>query len=167
MDRPLTAYVSKNLLKRATRAIVAAITHGSRGPNSWAVDATVTSPLNPDSDGDGFLDGTDPLPTDPVNGRADLNGDGMLEGLAALLAVPGQRDTDGDSLSDFAKLVSSHTNARAADTDGDSLPDAGEVTNHFDPNDPTGDNGPAGDPDQDLHLNAAEFSAGKDPRLAD
>jgi hypothetical protein len=86
---------------------------------------------NPDTDGDGLLDGVDPNPLvsdrtdtdrdgdglpdtlDPDPTRADADGDGLLDG---------QEDEDKDGLVD-----SGETDPRKADTDGDGLTDGEEV----------------------------------------
>ncbi|MBN2449418.1 MAG: laminin G domain-containing protein [Lentisphaeria bacterium] len=46
------------------------------------------------------------------------------------------------------------------DSDGDGLPDAWEIANGLSPNDATGDNGAAGDPDNDGLANLDEYHAG-------
>jgi hypothetical protein len=126
---------------------------------------TAAAAITADSDSDGFLDGADATPADPANGRADANGDGLPDGLGSLLAAPGQRDSDGDTLSDLAESIIARTDPLAADTDGDSLPDAWEVNGQLDPNDPSGSNGPAGDPDGDGKTNAEELALGTDPTI--
>lgn len=123
--------------------------------------------ITADTDGDGFLDGADTTPADPANGRADANADGIPDGLASLLAAPGQRDSDGDTLPDLVESITTHTNPFAADTDGDTLPDAWEAVNQLDPNDPSGAHGATGDPDGDGKTNAEERALGTNPRVAD
>ncbi|MFN0129159.1 MAG: hypothetical protein ACKV19_21015 [Verrucomicrobiales bacterium] len=135
------------------------------GSNDGAESAAAA--ITPDTDHDGFLDGVDPTPTNPANGRADANGNGLPDGLDSLLAAPMQRDSDGDSLPDLTESIVSQTNPLTPDTDGDSLPDAWEFTHQLDPNDPAGLNGPAGDTDEDGKSNAQEFALGTHPRIPD
>lgn len=73
-----------------------------------------TDPLDPDTDGDGLLDGSDPGPT--------------------------TEDTDGDGLTDGDEVNTYGTSAIHADTDFDGHTDGEEVhilgTDPLDPNDP-------------------------------
>jgi len=71
-----------------------------------------TSPINPDSDGDGVSDGAEvnrmvngmPAPTDPLN--ADTDGDGLADGAEATLGTdPLLSDTDGDGFSDGHEVL--------------------------------------------------------------
>lgn len=50
------------------------------------------------------------------------------------------------------------------DTDGDGMPNVWETANLLDPEDATGDNGAAGDPDGDEVGNFAEYQAGSNPQ---
>ncbi|MBB5350962.1 hypothetical protein HNR46_001196 [Haloferula luteola] len=57
-------------------------------------------------------------------------------------------DLDGDQLTHWEEALLG-TDPNLVDTDLDGLSDLWEATNHLDPLDPTGDNGPDGDPDGD------------------
>jgi len=59
------------------------------------------------------------------------------------------------------------TTASTRDSDGDGLPDDWEISNGLDPNDPTGNNGPDGDPDADGLNNMNEYLLGYDPQNPD
>jgi hypothetical protein len=131
-------------------------------------DATETAAaaVTPDTDHDGLLDGVDSTPTNPANGHADANADGTPDGLASLVATPGQRDTDRDTVSDFVESAVTRTNPFNPDTDGDSLPDGWEIKEQLDPNNPSGEDGPQGDPDSDGQTNAEEWVLGTRPHTA-
>lgn len=53
------------------------------------------------------------------------------------------------------------------DGDGDGLPTAWEIAHNLNDNDPTGDNGPDGDPDHDGLSNFIEWLVGLNPRVVD
>jgi outer membrane protein OmpA-like peptidoglycan-associated protein len=111
-----------------------------------------TDPKNPDTDGDGLLDGeeyltykTDPLNTDTdADGLsdyqevkstgtnpliADTDGDGLSDGdeVNKYKTDPLVADTDKDGLNDGYEVLTSLTNPLKADTDGDGLTDGDEV----------------------------------------
>ena len=112
-----------------------------------------TDPNNPDTDGDGLSDGAE-----------DANRDGQIAG-----------DTNGNRVVDNGEIWT-ETDPLDPDSDDDGLPDGWEVSYQFDPLDPTGENGAAGNPDGDTLLlggetnayhNLLEFSNGTDPRRPD
>ncbi len=112
-----------------------------------------TSPLHPDTDGDGLSDGYG-------EDKVDANG-----------AITGDTNHDRTWQSPEVWL---ETDPLKADTDGDGLPDGWEVRFGLNPLDngsaafdgSTADpaNGAAGDPDGDNLTNAQELGAGTDPR---
>ncbi len=112
---------------------------------------TETDPNNPDTDGDGLMDG---------NGE-DKNGNGLIDG-----------DTGKDRIW-AAGEIWTETDSLKADTDGDGLPDGWEVRYGLDPLDSgtvslrglvaNADNGPAGDPDGDGFTNLQELTNGTNP----
>ena len=59
------------------------------------------------------------------------------------------------------------TNPRNPDSDSDGLPDGWEVQYQFNPLDPTGVNGPNGNPDADQFTNLKEYQQGTHPRNPD
>jgi hypothetical protein len=75
-------------------------------------------------------------------------------------------DPDNDGL-DNAREWDAGTYPNDPDSDDDTLPDGWEVQYLLDPMDSTGDNGAAGDPDDDALDNAGEYQAGTDPRNPD
>lgn len=88
-----------------------------------------TDPNNPDTDGDGLLDGEEYLTykTDPLN--PDTDGDGLtdFEEVKSTGTNPLVADTDGDGLSDGDEVHKYKTDPLKADTDGDGLSDGDEV----------------------------------------
>lgn len=122
----------------------------------------MTDPLDFDTDFDGLDDGPEVAGTDnngndfgfgPTNPLvADSDGDTIDDGL----------EMDGQD-SDFVSHGFGPTNPNSADGDSDGLPDLWEIDNGINPNDATGDNGAAGNPDGDDVDNAAEFAGNTDP----
>ncbi len=98
------------------------------------IDAIEAQTYFIDSDGDGLPDdwenqyGLDPNDPTGDNGAAG--------------------DPDNDGLTNLEEYTNG-TNPHDSDTDNDGLPDGWEVDHNLDPNDPTGNNGRAGDPDGD------------------
>jgi hypothetical protein len=92
-----------------------------------------TNPLTWDTDYDLLPDGSDPLPRDSKDGRADANGNGIPDGVDALLANRTLTDTDGDGLCDLVETAWLLTDSTKADTDGDTVSDGDEVTAGTDP----------------------------------
>ncbi len=71
-------------------------------------------------------------------------------------------DLDGDGLTNLREYQSM-TKPNNRDTDDDGMDDFWEVENGLDPTQPTGDNGPDGDPDGDQIQNLKEYQYGLDP----
>ncbi len=88
-----------------------------------------TDPKNPDTDGDGLLDGEEYLTykTDPL--KADTDGDGLtdFEEIKSTNTNPLVADTDGDGLNDGDEVHKYKTDPLKVDTDGDGLSDGDEV----------------------------------------
>ena len=90
-----------------------------------------THPRNPDTDGDGFLDGAETMT-------------GVWNGIEDTGTHPLNPDTDGDGLPDgaenpdlpFVGASQAGTSPHLQDTDGDGLPDLAEITHGSDPTNP-------------------------------
>jgi hypothetical protein len=80
---------------------------------------------------------------------------------------PNDPDSDDDGLNDGDEVNTHGTDPNDSDSDDDTLPDGWEVDGGLDPNDDTGDNGAAGDPDTDGLTNAEELANGTDPNDSD
>lgn len=108
-------------------------------------DVYGSDPLNPDSDGDGLLDGVEvnTHETDPTN--IDSDGDGITDSQELTgfirpdwLTDPNDTDTDDDGISDFEEQTGTYipegdsevsdyvTNPTTTDTDGDGMSDKAE-----------------------------------------
>ena len=126
-----------------------------------------TDPNNPDTDGDGILDGQDDFPTDPDRG-IDTDGDGIDDTqdpdddddgvLDADDAFPTNADetsdSDGDGIGDNADQ----------DDDNDGYTDVSETLGGSDPNDSTST---PDDQDNDFMSDAEENIIGTDPNNDD
>ncbi len=130
------------------------------------VEATGTSPNDPDSDDDGLTDGAELLShgTDPMDDDSD--DDGLLDGteINQHLTDPLDSDSDDDGRTDAEEVngpVTSDPNDDDSDDDG--MPDGWEVDHSLDPN--QGD--ATDDPDGDGLDNAGEFAADTDPQNDD
>jgi len=124
---------------------------GAYGDNSGAYAVTVgsitaTDPLDPDSDGDGMLDGFE-----------------VRNNLRPLDPSDAGQDPDEDGLTNLEEH-DLETDPHNEDTDGDGMLDGFEVDNDFDPTDPSdGDL----DLDDDGLSNSEEEENGTDPNLDD
>ena len=144
-------------------------TDGDGLPDGWEVNNN-TNPTNSDSDNDGLTDGWEVQyalnPLDPAgdNGAAgDPDNDGLTNQQEWTAGThPNNPDTDGDSLPDDWE-VNNNTNPTNSDSDNDGLTDGWEVQYALDPLDPAGDNGAAGDPDNDGRTNLEEYLTGTNP----
>ena len=99
---------------------------------------SLTDPNNPDTDGDGLMDGPEVLQagTDPL--RPDSDDDGLLDGEEVNVygSNPLNYDGDGDLLPDYNEVMQHGTNPSLADTDGDGFSDHDELNAGSDPTDP-------------------------------
>ena len=88
-----------------------------------------TDPNNPDTDGDGLLDGEEVKSTRTNALKADTDGDGLKDGeeVKKYKTDPLKLDTDGDGLNDGDEVTKYHTDPLNPDTDGDGLNDGEEV----------------------------------------
>jgi len=158
---------------------------GTAGYGPDADPATITDPLDIDSDDDGISDGwidtaTNPGVRDPVEGE-DRNGNGAREGTLISEVTcgvsqpsgwssggetdPTQWDTDRDGLGDFDEVSVLYTDPLSVDTDGDCLLDGWETL--FPRFDPTVWDNRLADPDSDGLSDEDEMIAGTDPDQAD
>jgi len=91
-----------------------------------------TNPKNPDTDGDGLLDGEEvnKYGTDPL--KHDTDGDGLTDGdeVKKHKTDPMKVDTDADGLTDGEEVLRHRTDPLKVDTDGDELSDGDEVNKY-------------------------------------
>lgn len=106
---------------------------------------------NPDSDGDGLLDGEEVA---ELNYQYNSDRTQVIV-TGKLLANPLEMDTDGDGLTDEEEIYYYGTSPTLADTDGDGLNDYIEVSNWFDPFEK--------DLDGDGRLDLQEYNEGTSP----
>lgn len=87
-----------------------------------------TYPENPDSDGDGIMDGEEVkrYRTNPL--RADSDGDGLADGdeIKKYKTDPIRFDSDGDGISDGDEVLKHGSDPTRVDSDGDGLTDGDE-----------------------------------------
>lgn len=99
-----------------------------------ATRMAITPTTTADSDNDGLSDAQEQaLGTDPDN--PDTDGDGLLDGPEVLEhgCDPLRRDTDSDFLNDWDEVNVYRTDCNNPDTDGDGIPDGQEVIQGTDP----------------------------------
>lgn len=115
-------------------------------------------PSNPDTDGDGLLDGQEFfIGTDPT--MKDTDGDGLSDGWEENNGLnPLWDDSDGDGLSDGWE-VDHGLDPLNSDTDEDGMPDGWEVDHGLKPS----KNDALDDPDNDGLSNIEEYIHGTDP----
>jgi len=128
-----------------------------------------TDPINPDTDGDGMLDGWEIFfklfPLSDIDAKKDNDGDGLLNSWEFLNGTnPSNNDTDSDGLDDHVELTSYNTDPLLRDTDEDGMPDGWEVQYSLDPLEP---NDAYLDGDNDELANWREFYHTTDPFLHD
>ncbi len=124
-----------------------------------------TDPNDPDSDGDGMLDGWEDFfnlfPLSPIDAEKDNDGDGLLNSWEFLNGTnPSNNDTDSDGLEDLIELTTYNTDPLLRDTDQDGMPDGWEVGYGLDPLD---GNDAYMDGDDDELANWREYYHNTDP----
>jgi len=132
-------------------------------PNKWE---------DGDLDSDGLTNGIEiEIGTNPL--KQDSDGDGLPDGwelkndLQPFLPQ-GQDGANGDPDHDMVINIREYeygSNPHNSDTDQDSLPDYWEISHCLDPNDPNGENGSQGDPDQDGVSNFVEMGTNQIPTI--
>jgi hypothetical protein len=118
-------------------------------PDDFVVARARIDPTDPDTDGDGLLDGYE-----------------VARGFNPLSAADGPRDRDNDGLSNLDEQ-NAGTDPDDDDSDDDTLLDGFEVANGFDPLGVGPGEAPSDDPDNDGLTNFEEQSVGTDPNDAD
>ncbi len=127
-----------------------------------------TSVVNPDTDGDGLLDGEELYGYEVGYSRPWVSSN-------LVRSLPNNNDSDGDGLTDYEEIVVFETDPNTDDTDGDFLSDYDEVKTFVYPqhHDYNGDPGVALDPfnpdvDGDMLPDGSEILLyGSDPTIAD
>ena len=127
-----------------------------------------TDPINPDSDGDGLLDGEEVNNhlTDPLLADTDNDGLSDSEEINRYGTDPLNPDSDGDGASDGDEINRDGTNPKDsddADVDTDGMSDYWEIQ-YFEN---IGNCEPNDDPDGDGYTNRAEFGNGTIPTTFD
>jgi len=93
------------------------------------VNQYYTNPLNPDTDSDDLIDGDEVHKYQTGPNKADTDGDGLKDGdeVMKYKSDPLNSDTDGDGLNDGDEVMKYKTDPVKTDTDGDGLEDGNEV----------------------------------------
>ncbi len=115
-------------------AAVAGPVDGSLTPAITLTPAETATAVSGDSDDDGLSDEQEVrLTTDPNN--PDTDGDGLLDGeeLLQLGSDPLKRNSDGDILDDWQEVKVYGTDPSKTDTDGDGIDDGLEIAQGTDP----------------------------------
>lgn len=88
-----------------------------------------TNPNNPDTDGDGLIDGEEvnKYYTNPLNKDSDNDGLNDYEEVMKNKTLPMNPDSDGDKLKDGEEVLTYRTNPLNIDTDNDGLNDYAEL----------------------------------------
>jgi len=113
-----------------------------------------------DSDNDKFPDGNELFTTtDPDN--PDTDGDGLIDGdeMFVYYTNPRNPDTDSDGLSDYDEIMKYKTDSNKPDTDGDGIKDGDEIKSGTDPF--------TGDSDRDGLSDSDETKFGTNPNNSD
>jgi outer membrane protein OmpA-like peptidoglycan-associated protein len=89
-----------------------------------------TDPENPDSDGDGLIDGLEfnQYKTNPLGQDSDLDGLNDNEEVRNYTTDPNKMDTDSDGLSDGDEVLKYKTDPLREDSDNDGIKDFDEIT---------------------------------------
>lgn len=106
---------------------------------------------NPDSDGDGLLDGEEVV---ELNYQYNTDKTQVIV-TGKILSNPVEADTDGDGITDEEEIYYYETNPLLKDTDGDGLDDGTEIDNWYDPLEV--------DADGDGRLDLQEYEEGTSP----
>jgi murein DD-endopeptidase MepM/ murein hydrolase activator NlpD len=136
------------------------------GVDGSPVASPVASPM-PDRDADGLPDDQEQINgTDPDN--PDTDGDGLLDGDEVFVykSNPTNGDSDGDGLPDYNEVMQHGTDPNKPDTDDDGVTDHDETAEGTDPLNPASFPTWA-DADADGLSDARETAAGTDPANPD
>ncbi len=153
------------LYEATTGSVIIAGLMNSRPSTTYWLDFFLCDAPDPSGYGEGFL------PIAGTNLTTDADGNATFEftlpGTIATAKYLTATATDPfGNTSEFAKDVLIVGNEAYGDIDHDGMPTRWEGPNHLDPNDATGTNGAAGDPDNDGVANYDEYVADTAPDSA-